>query len=183
MFKTMMAGVSLLAGLFSPCVMADDGHGHDAPAATAAAPALPRFSADSELFEIVGIADGQRLTLYVDRFADNAPVAGAALEVSVAEATVAMKEVAGGEFEGTLAHALQPGVTPVTITVQAGQDTDLLAGEFDVHAAHAAEGHAPAWRALLPWAALGVVAAGAAVVLLRRGRLRRGRAARAGGAA
>ena len=168
MFNAIIAGASLLAGLYSPLALADAGHSHDAPATTAAAPAIPRFAAVSELFEVVGTANGTQLALYLDRFADNAPVSGATLEVSVGEAAVAMKEVAAGEFQGTLAQALDPGVTPVTVTVQAGDEADLLAGDFDVHA-EAAQAHAHRdWRALLPWAIAGLALAGLALWLLRR---------------
>lgn len=168
MFNAFIAGASLLAGLYSPLVLADAGHSHDAPASTAAAPVIPRFAAVSELFEVVGTANGTQLALYLDRFADNAPVAGATLEVSVGETAVAMKEVAAGEFEGTLDQALAAGVTPVTVSVQAGDETDLLAGDFDVHA-EAAEEHAQRdWRALLPWGLAVLGLAGGGLWLSRR---------------
>lgn len=178
MFKAILAGASLLAGLYSPLILADDGHDHGGAPAAAAAPVIPRFAAASELFEIVGTADGTQFALYLDRFADNAPVAGATLEVSVGETPVAMKEVAEGEFTGTLAQALPPGVTPVTVTVEAGSETDLLAGDFDVHAeAHDAQ-HGRDWSALLRWAVAGLALAAVALWLLRRSVSRR-----AGGAA
>lgn len=178
MFNAIIAGASLLAGLYSPLALADAGHSHDAPASSASAPVIPRFSAASELFEIVGTANGTQLALYLDRFADNAPVKAATLEVSVGDSAIAMKEVADGEFEGTLAQALRPGVTSVTVTVEAGDETDLLAGDFDVHA-DAVEEHAHRdGRAWLPWAiaALGLVGGG--LWLSRRAGFRR-----AGGAA
>lgn len=178
MLNAIIAGASLLAGLYSPLALADAGHSHDAPVATTAAPVIPRFAAESELFEIVGTADGTQLALYLDRFADNAPVAGATLEVSVGDATVVMQEVAAGEFAGALAQALAPGVTPVTVTVEAGDETDLLAGDFDVHA-HAAETHAHRdWRALLPWGLAALGLAGGGLWLLRRSAF-----SRSGGAA
>lgn len=178
MFNAILAGASLLAGLYSPLALADAGHNHDAPAATSTAPMIPRFAAASELFEIVGTANGTQLALYLDRFADNAPVAGATLEVSVGEAAVAVKEVAAGEFAGTLAQALPAGVTPVMVTVQAGDESDLLAGDFDVHAEAADAHHPREWRALLPWAIAGLALAGLALWLLRRSAVRH-----AGGAA
>lgn len=183
MFNAFIAGASLLAGLYSPLALADAGHSHDAPATTAAAPVIPRFAAVSELFEIVGTAKGTQLALYLDRFADNTPVAGATLEVNVGDTPVVVKEVAAGEFEGTLAQALPSGVTSVTVTVDAAGETDLLAGDFDVHA-DAAEEHAHRdWRVLLPWAAgaLGLAAAG--LWLARRSAGRRSDGRRAGGAA
>ncbi len=179
MFNAILAGASLLAGLYSPLALADAGHNHDAPgAATAAAPAIPRFAAASELCEIVGTADGTQLALYLDRFADNAPVAGATLEVSVGDAAVAVKEVAAGEFAGTLAQALPEGGTPGTVTVQAGDESDLLAGDFDVHAETGEAHHHRDWASLWPWAMAGLALAGLATWLLRRSAVRR-----AGGAA
>jgi len=178
MFNAILAGASLLAGLYGPPALADEGHSHDAAPAPAAAPAIPRFAAASELFEIVGTADGTQLALYLDRFADNAPAAGAALEVSVGSTPVAVKEVAAGEFAGTLAQPLPVGVTSVTVMVEAGNETDLLAGDFDVHApAHGAHPQRD-WRALWPWAAAGLALAATALWLLRRAHARR-----AGGAA
>ena len=168
MFNAFIAGASLLAGLYSPLALADAGHSHDAPASTASAPVIPRFAAVSELFEVVGTADGTQLALYLDRFADNAPVAGATLEVSVGDTPVVVKEIAAGEFEGTLAQALPSGVTSVTVSVQAGDETDLLAGDFDVHA-EAAEEHAQRdWRALLPWGLAALGLAGGGLWLSRR---------------
>ena len=172
MFNAILAGASLLAGLYSPLALADAGHSHDAPATSASAPAIPRFAAASELFEIVGTANGTQLALYLDRFADNAPVAGARLEVSVGDATVAVKEIAVGEFEGTLARALPSGVTSVTVTVEAEGETDLLAGDFDVHD-DAADAHAHRdWRALLPWGLAALGLAGGGLWLLRRSAFR-----------
>lgn len=178
MFNAIIAGASLLAGLYSPPALADAGHSHDAPASAAAAPVIPRLGAESELFEIVATANGTLLSLYLDRFADNAPVAGATLDVNVGGTPIAMKEVADGEFEGTLVQALPAGVTPVTVTVEAGDETDLLAGEFDVHAEAAESRHGRDWRAFLPWAGAGFALAVVALWLSRRAGFRR-----AGGAA
>lgn len=173
MFNAFIAGASLLAGLYSPLALADAGHSHDATAATASAPVMPRFAAASELFEIVGTANGTQLALYLDRFGDNAPVAGATLDVSVGDTPVVVKEIATGEFEGTLAQALPSGVTSVTVTVEAAGETDLLAGDFDVHADAAAEHAHRDWRAMLPWALAALALAAAGLWLPRRGAFRR----------
>ena len=62
---------------------AGEGHDHgDAPAAMVG-PALPRFTAVSELFELVGVLDGTHLTLYLDRATDNSPVKDAKLELEL----------------------------------------------------------------------------------------------------
>lgn len=162
------------------CIPARAGEGHDhGPAPAATAPALPRVAASSELFELVGIAKDRQLTVYLDRFADNAPVQGATLDLDVGGAKVALKEVADGEFQGSLAQALKPGLTAVTATVTAGNDVDLLAGEFDVRADAALAAHAPMWKQHLGVA----LAAAAALIALAWIARRTAAARRAGGAA
>jgi hypothetical protein len=170
-----LARALALAALCMPAA-ADEGHDHG-PAPAAAAPALPRFAASSELFELVGIAKDRQLTIYLDRFADNAPVKGATLALEVGGARVALKEVADGEFTGALAQALKPGLTPVTATVTAGSDADLLAGEFDVHA-DTASAHVHSWKDYLGWAL-----AAAALLALAFIARRAAAARRTGGAA
>jgi len=48
----------------SAAARAGDGHDHGEAAAAAAGPALSRFTASSELFELVGVLKGRQLTLY-----------------------------------------------------------------------------------------------------------------------
>ena len=156
------AALAILAAV--PAV-ASEGHDHgDAPASGAGA-ALPRFSAVSDLFELVGVVNGRQLTLYLDHAASNAPVADAKLDVEVGGLKIELKPRATGEFEATLAAALKPGVTPVTATVTTPTESDLLAGEIDVHelprdAALADAAHGRSWKEYAGWALGGIVAAG-----------------------
>jgi hypothetical protein len=131
----------------------DHGHDHDTPAAADAA-ALPRFAAVSEAFELVGILNGKRLTLYLDRMPDNAPVKEATLELELGGVKVPVQPHGEGQFEVTLTQELTRGVIPVTATVSAGNETDLLAGELDLHDAHGPEAeHRHGWKEYAGWAA------------------------------
>ena len=143
----------------------DASEGHDDAPATAAGAAMPRFSAVSDLFELVGVVNGRQVTLYLDHAASNAPVADAKLDVEMGGLKLALKPRAAGEFEATLAAALKPGVTPVTATVTTPTESDLLAGEIDVHelprdAALADAAHGRSWKEYAGWALGGIVAAG-----------------------
>lgn len=111
---------------------ADAGHEDGAPAGAAVGSAPPRFTAASETFELVGVLNGKQLSLYLDRAADNSPVKDAKLELELGAVKLDVKPRGEGEFEATLAQPLKPGVTAVTVTVVAGQETDLLAGEMDI---------------------------------------------------
>ncbi|MBD9392346.1 hypothetical protein [Acidovorax sp. ACV01] len=180
LFSTL--GLALVLGLVSPAAFADAGHDHGEAPATAAGPAMPRFAATSDLFELVGVLDGQKLALYLDHAGDNSPVNEAQLELDIAGTRVPVTRVADGEFQAALAAPLAEGVSPVTATVVAGKDTDLLAGEIDIHAAAHAHAEPPGRRsALVAGAVAAVVLALAAVWGLRRGRT--ARTQRLGGAA
>ncbi len=165
-----------------PAMAADEhGHDHDAPAA-ASGPALPRFTAVSEAFELVGVVSGKELTVYVDRFNDNAPVKDANVELEIAGEKVALKQGAEGEYTGTLAQELKPGVIAVTASIVAGSDSDILSGDLDLHEQQIA--HETHTRGLLKYgafAAAAVLVLGAVAWQRRRGAV--ARRARMGGAA
>ena len=102
----------------TPIALAGDDHG-DAPAASSG-PALPRFAAASETFELVGVVNGKRLTLYLDRYADGSPVKDATLELELGGVKVPVESHGEGEFEAMLAQELKPGSLAVSAMVVAG---------------------------------------------------------------
>jgi hypothetical protein len=114
-------------------------HGdHDAPGANAsAASAAPRLVAESDAFELVGVLEnGTRLRLWLDRWADNAPVRDARIELEIGSTKlVATPEKDAVGYIATLPAPLPEGVHPVTVALTAGAESDLLAGELDVHTA------------------------------------------------
>ena len=185
-FSTLALLLGLLLGVLPPTALAGPGHDHGEAPAAAAGTALPRFAATSDLFELVGVLDGQKIALYLDHAGDNSPVKDARLELDIAGTNVPVTRVAEGEFQATLAAPLAEGVSPVTATVAAGTDTDLLAGEIDLHpAAHTDAAPAGLARrtALIMGAVAAVLLALAAAWGLRRGRAARmGNAQRVGGA-
>ena len=132
-FSRMMTGTAFAIAIAAPA-LAGPGHDHgDAPTASPAT-ASPRFEAVSDLFEIVGILEGRHLTLYLDRADDNRPVEGARLEVEFGGTRLALTDRGRGVFDAELGTAPASGVTPITATVLAGAQSDLLAGELDLHA-------------------------------------------------
>jgi hypothetical protein len=160
--------LAILASLAAPAWAADEhGHDHDAPA-TAAGPALPRFAAVSEAFELVGVVNGKQLALYLDRFDDNSPVPNAKLELEVGGKKVPVGVHAPGEYEATLPEELKPGITPVTVTLEVQGETDILAGEVDIHEDEHAQAEGAGWLRYAAWGAAALLALGAATVVVRR---------------
>ena len=171
--KPIFFTLALLVSLAGPAWAADEhGHDHDAPAA-AAGPALPRFAAVSEAFELVGVVNGKQLAIYLDRFDDNSPVEGAKLELEVGGKKVPVSVHAPGEYEATLSEELKPGVTPVTVTLEVKGETDILAGEVDIHEEEHTEAVAIAWMPYAAWGAAALVALGLAAAVLRKRASRR----------
>jgi hypothetical protein len=156
-----LAAISLATLLLAPnLVMAGEGHDHGDAAPAAVGQALPRFSAVSETFELVGVLSGKQITLYLDRFADNSPVRDAQIELEIGGAKFKAEKQGDDEYEVVLPEAPKPGVLPVTATVTAGNEADLLAGDLDIHEeAHADEAaHTHSWTEYAGWVAAGIAA-------------------------
>jgi hypothetical protein len=185
---TLAAIVLMAAGLPMKSI-AGEGHDHGEAPAAAAGPALPRFSAVSEQFELLGVVNGKLVTLYLDHAETNEPVKDAQLAVELGGTKIDVKPHADGEFEAELTEALKPGVIAVTATVTTAKDSDLLAGELDLHEAdHAPAAHAHGWQEIAGWiaaAALGLslLAWGGRLLFKRRSASPAMSSVRTGGAA
>jgi RND family efflux transporter MFP subunit len=111
--------------------VAHEGEDHGTPAAKAPAAETQATSsvgeARSDLYEVV-VQGGEepRLTIYLDDYATNAPVAGAAVSVVVGDAQTAAKAVSPGTYEARLAKPLAHGTTNVDVVVQGANGDDLL---------------------------------------------------------
>ena len=178
-----LAALLVAAILLALPAWAGEGHDHGDAAPATVGQALPRFSAVSETFELVGVLSGKQITLYLDRFADNSPVRGAQIELEIGGAKFKAEKQGEDEYEVVLPEAPKPGVLPVTVTVTAGNEADLLAGELDIHEEARTEeaAHTHSLTEYAGWAAAGV----ASLALLAWGgrRVFGARSVRAGGAA
>ena len=149
---------------------ASDGHSHGeaaAPAMTVAG--APRASAQTEEFELVAVLEGKKLTLYLDRFATNGPVADAQIEVDSSALKATATQIAAGVYSLPGESFAKPGKYPLAISVQTGDSSDLLTVTLDLP--HPVAGAAPvnSWN---NWAVAGaagaLLLAGAALVAVRR---------------
>lgn len=149
----------------------DGGHDDEAPA-LATDPAKPRFEAQSDMFEVVGILHGDELVLTLDDYATNAPVAGARIELESTEfSAVGEFRAERGDYRFAAAPLNRPGTHPITLTVAAGEEMDLLAADLVVSEPPHDEAHAHslAERLLLGAGGVLVIAAlGFGVMLVRR---------------
>ena len=132
----MRFSVFLVACLLGAAVHAHEGHDHgDEAKQIAASSVAPRFEARSDLFEVVGIMNGKELWLYLDKTESNAPVEQAAIEIESGAFKGKAVASQNGAFKLTAPSLAQPGQHALTITVEAGDESDLLTTTFEMKAA------------------------------------------------
>jgi hypothetical protein len=156
----------LVLALLPVSVFADEGHG-ESPSALPAALA-PRVEAHSEGFELVGVLEGEKLTLYLDRFATNEPVTDAAIEIESGAFKAAAQPGGEGVYTASAAALAKPGQYPLVFTIRAASETDLLNGTLGVLQPPAASSHPRDWTGWLVWLAGALVALAGIAWLWRR---------------
>ncbi len=152
-----------------------DGHSHgEAAKPEMTAGIAPRTSAQSDEFELVAVLAEGKLTLYLDRYADNAPVSDAEVEIESGAFKAVAAQVAPGVYSAPGQAFTQPGRHPLTISVQAGDAADLLTATLDLALPAAGVAHAHGWGEWTVWGAAGaLLLAGAGLVAVRRRKMKR----------
>ncbi|SIQ06629.1 hypothetical protein SAMN05421829_102154 [Aromatoleum tolulyticum] len=151
----------------------EGGHDHDEAQPVASGPAVPRFEAHSELFEVVGVVSRGALALTLDRYASNEPVPDAQIELESGSFKAQGEYVPERQlYRFAAAPFAAPGSYPVTLTITAGDDVDLLAADLVVPQAQAvpSAGAARTSKGVLWWGAGGAAAILALAFGLRRRR-------------
>jgi len=150
-------------------VFADEGHGgHGAPSSALPAALAPRVEAQSESFELLGVLEGGKLTLYLDRFATNEPVTDAAIEIESGAFKATAQSGGEGVYTAPAAALAKPDQYPMVFTIRAAGETDLLNGTLGVPPPQGASSPPHSWAEWLVWIAAALVALAGIAWLLRR---------------
>lgn len=177
-FARMIARIfalSLLSITLSAFAHGDEDHGAAAPPVLSQNIA-PRALASTDEFEVVVVLDGKQLRLYVDQFASNAPVVHAKVEVEGAGVHGVAAEAAPGVYVVNVT-ALAAARYPLTISIEAGETSDLLAAELDTSLPVATVLVNSGWNTRLIWLGAGVLlllALAAAAMAMRRQQVNKG---------
>jgi cobalt-zinc-cadmium efflux system membrane fusion protein len=127
-----VAALCCLAGIFLSlsAPFAHEGHeDNDATRSVLASFTYPRVTAHSELYELVGIVKGERLSIYLDHFATNEPVSDAKVKVAVGDAEPVDAEPAeDGIYTISFPRLARTGSVEVVFSVTATGGDDLLVG-------------------------------------------------------
>jgi hypothetical protein len=151
--------VFVIAALFLAAPIKVFAHGdedHGAPVPVVGLSAAPRATARSEEFEAVAVLEGKKLVLYLDRFASNAPVIGAKVDIE----GDGLKGVATETLPGVYvmdAVSLAPAQQSLTISIEAGDSADLLLATLDAAPAPTGEAHVHSGREWRLWVMGGVL--------------------------
>ncbi len=125
-----LTGLGWLASLFFGLAgsLAHQGHDHgeaDKPALVSSA--YPRVAARSELYEVVGILKGSKLSIFIDDAVTNEPVSDAALQVTIGESgAIEATKTGNGIYEAALPDGKPTGSVEVIFSVAAAKGDDLL---------------------------------------------------------
>jgi cobalt-zinc-cadmium efflux system membrane fusion protein len=117
---------AVFLGLHSARVGAHEGHAHAQPKHVAGASTTVRGEATSAAFELVAVARGDVLAIFLDQFATNEPIEGATINVETPTGPVAAKAVPGNAYTLAAPWLGQPGTVELTFTVTLGDTTDIL---------------------------------------------------------
>ena len=154
-----------------------DDHSHEPETPTVAAGGMPRLATQTDLYQLVGTLKDGRLTIYVDRFADNEPVVDAKVAVTIGDETVEATPSEEGTYVVRHKSLGGHGSLGLIFNVSSPHGDDLLDATLGLPDAPAAAAHGFEFRKLTEFkptfslAALGLFAAGIGLgAAMRKGR-------------
>ena len=156
-----VAALCCVAGILLS-LSAPFGHeGHeddDATRSALASSTYPRVTAHSELYELVGVLRGERLSIYLDHFATNEPVVDAKVKVAIGDTgPVDAEPTENGVYTTSFPRLARTGSVEVVFNVTAASGDDLLVGalilppDTEPSAAHSSIRSLSLWIGSIPW--------------------------------
>lgn len=125
-----VAAIPLLASMTQ--ALAGPGHDHGPMDPLPAGPASPRLVAESETYELVGILNDAKLTIYLDRRADTSPVTDARLELIVDGEAGAAEPQPDGTYTFASPAFDKRGDKEIFVTISDKAASDLLVGTLSI---------------------------------------------------
>lgn len=126
-FASVLAGICLsVIGLAASSAAAHEGHDHGAPPPPVSTTIAPRADASTVDLELVAVARGERLEIFLDSFKENEPVDGAMLEIDGPSGTLTAEAAGEGTYVANAPWLTKPGSYDLAITVMAGDLFDVL---------------------------------------------------------
>jgi membrane fusion protein, heavy metal efflux system len=132
-FSIRLALLLMLAAFFGASLAAaHEGHDHGAPPPPVSVTIAPRADASSADFELVAIARGAKVRIYLDTFRGNEPVHDAEIEVDGPTGTVKASATSDGAYTIDAPWLSRPGNYDLAFTVQAKGAIDVLTATLTI---------------------------------------------------
>lgn len=112
--------------------LAHEGHDHGPPAPSLPTAVKPRIAVESEAYQLVAIANGEQLTIFLDRYASNEPVTDAAVSILAGATSIAAARRRDGSYTASVPGIGAAGRHEMIFNVAHPTGDDLLAGALDV---------------------------------------------------
>lgn len=126
-FASVLAGICLsVMALAASSAAAHEGHDHGAPPPPVSTTIAPRADASTADLELVAVARGGRLEIFLDSFKGNEPVDGAILEIDGPAGTLTAEAAGEGTYLANAPWLTEPGSYDLAVTVMAGDLFDVL---------------------------------------------------------
>ncbi len=150
MKKSITIFLIILMGVFarSEVILAGPGHDHGGAQDFHVGIVMPRFFAESELYEVVGVILDKKLTVYLDRFETNETVNNADIQVDFDDQSLRLSPKSEGVYEGTFSKPLSQKEIAVSVLIKVGDESDILVTTYD--------GTAKSSKAPFGWLAWGI---------------------------
>ena len=126
LFRAALCAATLAFLSGSGSLLAHDGHDHGAPPPAATSNLAPRAEAASEQYELVAIARGGDLVIYLDRFATNELVDGASIAVETPAGPQPARAMANEPYRLSAPWTGKPGTYDLIFTVSKDGTDDVL---------------------------------------------------------
>jgi RND family efflux transporter MFP subunit len=130
----------------------------DATRSALSSSTYPRVTAHSELYELVGIVRGERLSIYLDHFDTNEPVAAAKVKVVIGDTgPVDAEQTDNGVYTVSFPRLARTGSVEVVFNVTTASGDDLLVGaltlpsDTEPSAADSSIRSLSLWIGSIPW--------------------------------
>jgi hypothetical protein len=128
---TALAAAITLAAAVHPAG-AHEGHDHDAPPPPATVVSAPRAETASDAVELVAVARGGVIEIYLDDFRTNAPIEGASVEVETPEGPMPATATAGQPYRLAAPWIARPGQHGLIVTVAAGDLLEVMSLDLTI---------------------------------------------------
>ena len=126
LFRAALCAAALASFSGGGSLLAHEGHDHGAPPPAATSNLAPRTEAVSEHYELVAIARGGDLVIYLDRFATNESVDGASIAVETPAGPEPVRAMANEPYRLSAPWSTKPGSYDLIFTVSKDGIDDVL---------------------------------------------------------